>query len=117
MSPVFQSGAFIQQCFAIHPLCLHLTKLAPERIIISCSSCNLTHRLTVRSCAARPGGSTVDPSDGKAPLAILKGCVEAHGPAIGVGTMDVAQNAVGLRCSECRRAFLLDVALFETHQR
>ncbi|MBI4400154.1 MAG: hypothetical protein HY581_00800 [Nitrospirae bacterium] len=124
MSPTFKSGAFIQQCFAVHPLCLSLKKLElPERIVLSCSSCNLLHRLTVR--AMTTGAAALLQSAGE--VRVTKGertavdhlaeCAATHQSALGVRAMDVARDSVGLRCAECRRMYDLDVSAFETHQR
>ena len=116
--PVFKSGAFIQQCFSVHPLCLSIKKLIfPEQILVSCSSCNMTHRLTVRSCTAMTRATESSEEHRANSVEPLSSCVEAHPMALGVSTMDVLRDAVGLRCRECRRIFELDISLFETHQR
>ncbi|MER3423351.1 MAG: hypothetical protein C4293_09120 [Nitrospiraceae bacterium] len=121
MAPIFKSGAFIQQCFAVHPRCLGIKKHAlPEQIILSCSSCNLAHRLTVRSfttqaSAGRP--SIADLGSERTAADHLAECVDNHREAIGIYAMDVLQESVGFRCAECRRTFDLDIAQFETHQR
>jgi hypothetical protein len=31
--------------------------------------------------------------------------------------MDVVAETAGIRCAECRRSFILQVSVFETHQR
>jgi hypothetical protein len=122
MSPVFKSGAFIQQCFSVHPLCLNIKKvMLPERVVLSCSSCNLAHRLTVRSFTVLLSEAST-PSlskEGEAIPAVthLAACAAQHPQALTVCAMDVLQDAVGFRCRECRRAFGLDIAVFETHQR
>jgi hypothetical protein len=113
MSPVFRSGAFIQQCFSVHPLCLAIKKLAlPEQMLISCSSCKLTHRLTLR----RSEPSSRAPAEAKNGE-WLSGCMEEHPTALGIGTLDVLQDAIGFRCLECRKSVAFEVTLFETHQR
>ncbi len=119
--PVYKSGAFIQQCFSVHPLCLNIKRLAlPEQVILSCTSCNLSHRLTVRSCTVYEPSlpkSGSEKNSGRSPVECLTPCVDGHRAAIGVSTMDVLQEFVGFRCHDCRRTFELDVSLFETHQR
>ena len=122
MSPIFRSGAFIQQCFSVHPLCLSIKRLAlPEQIIITCSSCNLAHRLTVRSSAirspARQRAVAQRTGGDLAGVDHLTPCVESHRPAVAICSVDVLQDAIGFRCAECRKRFEFDVAVFETHQR
>jgi hypothetical protein len=54
MGQVFKSGAFIQQCFAVHPLCLNLKSLhLPSGLVLRCTSCNMLHRLTLRALVLR----------------------------------------------------------------
>jgi len=121
MAQTFQSGAFIQQCFASHRLCLTLKKLAlPEKILLACTSCNMLHRLTVRALtthvpAARAASEEAPGGDEAADR--LRHCLAAHQVALGVREVDVLRDSVGLRCAECRRSYDLDVAAFETHQR
>jgi hypothetical protein len=132
MSPVFKSGAFAQQCFSSHPLCLSLKRLdPPERVIIACSSCNLIHRLRVRSFtvhqpALRPLPPEIEDTPGDLPQVrleerpatdLLLECSAAHQAALGIWAMDVLQDSVGLRCTDCHRSYDLDVSEFETFQR
>lgn len=121
MSPTYKSGAFIQQCFASHRLCLSVKKIdAAERILLSCSACNLLHRLTLRSLTSHIAAADLsieaETAEVTAPQRFAQ-CFAAHGTALAVREMDVLQEAVRLRCAECRRAYDLDVAVFETHQR
>lgn len=105
MAPVFKSGAFIQQCFASHRLCLILKQLSgPDTVLLTCSSCNLQHRLTLRGVS----GSRLEN---------LAQCAAVHSTALGVREMDVLQEFVRIRCGECRLVYDLEVAEFETHQR
>lgn len=127
MSPIFQSGAFIQQCFASHRLCLNLTKLAlPEKVLLTCTACQLRHRLTLRSMTAHlpaslhPGSSAsvteeapVEPGAAEH----LAACAAAHQTALGVGEVDVVQSFVRFRCAECRKTYDVVVSVFETHRR
>lgn len=123
MSPVFKSGAFVQQCFSVHPRCLVLKKLAlPEKLILACTSCNLQHcltlrTLTTRSPVARPPHEGTPPVETeRTPEAWFAGCAASHQPGLGVREMDVLRDFVGLRCAECRRLYDLDVLRFETQQ-
>jgi len=123
MSKVFRSGAFVQQCFAVHPLCLSLKRTSAEQILLACSSCNMTHRLTLRSITspvhlaaveAQPPPAPAD--EGRAAERLLH-CATAHPAAVRVRALDVLEDAAGLRCAECRRLYDLDIASFETHQK
>lgn len=119
MSPIFKSGAFVQQCFSVHPLCLTVKRLAPpEHLLLSCTSCQLAHRLTLRSLQSRLPGQNEPAAEVGAPaLDRLAGCIEAHRAALGLSALDVVRDAAEIRCAECRKLFVLDVGLFETHQR
>jgi len=120
MSPLYKSGAFAQQCFASHPLCLAIKKLdAPAKVLLHCSACRLLHRLTVRSLTSRPAAMAQTEGEPEAPGGVgsLERCVNTHPTALAIREMDMIRDWVGLRCAECRRVFDLDVALFETRQR
>lgn len=119
MSPLYTSGAFLQQCFSVHPLCLSIKKLvAAEHLLLACSSCQLSHRLTVQSLSTHLPGQD-QPVDDRGDRAFdhLKSCIEAHRTALAMNRIDVVRDAAGVRCSECRRVFDLEVSKFETHQR
>lgn len=121
MSPTYKSGAFVQQCFASHRLCLSVKKIdGALRIILACSACNLLHRLTLRAMTSHVAAADLsvdaETAEVTAPERFAQ-CFAAHGTALAVREMDVLQEAVRLRCAECRRAYDLDVAVFETHQR
>jgi len=122
MGQVYKSGAFIQQCFAVHPLCLNLKSLhLPGSLIIRCTSCNMLHRLTLREVVLRV--SPVHAIEGAAarddrPASThLEGCAASHPAAIGVRAMDVVRETAGLRCGECRKMYDLELVSIETHQR
>jgi len=50
-------------------------------------------------------------------LVALKTCLGAHTPALSVREMDVFQDALWIRCAECRAQYDLTVSQFETHQK
>lgn len=122
MAQVYKSGAFIQQCFAVHPLCLNLKSLhLPDGLVLRCTSCNMLHRLTLRALALRVSAVQEVEDEaarsGRRAEAYLAECAAAHPAAIGVRAMDVVRETAGLRCGECRKLYDLDIASFETHQR
>jgi hypothetical protein len=123
MAQVFKSGAFIQQCFAVHPLCLNLKSLhLPDNLVLRCTSCNMLHRLTLRAVVLRVSAVHAVEEAAEAreerPAAVhLEECAAAHSAAIAVRAMDVVRETAGLRCGECRKLYELDVTTFETHQR
>jgi len=122
MSEIIRSGAFLQQCWSVHPLCLTVKRVEAERIVVlTCSSCRMVHRVTTGTITRyiSTGDSSsrapeLVPPDG---LVALKACVGAHGSALSVREMDVFQDAVWVRCAECRAQFDLVVSQFETHQK
>lgn len=122
MAKVFRSGAFVQQCFAIHPLCLSFETLRlPDELVLRCTSCDLLHRLTLRTLTLRVSPVPVVGREAtgreRGAEARLAECAASHPTAIGVRTVDVVREIAGLRCGECRHLYDLDVASFETHQR
>ena len=122
MADVIRSGAFLQQCWSVHPLCLTVKRVEPDRIVVlTCSSCRMVHRVTAdavtrKASAVAPSSPESGPAqpDG---LVALKSCLGTHAPALSVREMDVFQDAVWLRCAECRAQFDLAVSQFETHQK
>jgi len=123
MGQVFKSGAFIQQCFAVHPLCLNLKSLhLPGGVIIRCTSCNMLHRLALRAIVLRVSAvhaveDTAPADTGRPAAAHLEDCVAAHPGALSVRALDVVREEAGLRCGECRKMYDLEVVSIETHQR
>ena len=122
MSEIIRSGAFLQQCWSVHPLCLTIKRVEPERIVVlTCSSCRMVHRVTTDvitrlASTADTFSSVPEPAqlDG---LVALKMCLDAHATALSLREMDVFQDAVWVRCAECRAQFDLTVSQFETHQK
>jgi len=122
MAEIIRSGAFLQQCWSVHPLCLMVKRIEPERIVVlTCSSCRMVHRVTTGAITTHV--STGNPSlparviaqpEG---LVALQSCLSTHAPALSVREMDVFQDAVWIRCAECRSQFDLTVSQFETHQK
>jgi len=122
MAEIIRSGAFLQQCWAVHPLCLTVKRVEPERIVVlTCSSCRMVHRVTTNAVTRQVSTvtSSVPKPDPAQPdgLAALKTCMGTHAPALSVREMDVFQDAVWVRCAECRAQYDLTVSQFETHQK
>ncbi len=122
MAEIIRSGAFLQQCWSVHPLCLTVKRVESERIVVlTCSSCRMVHRVSTgaitRQVATGDSSSPkLDPAqqDG---LVALKTCLSTHAPALSVREMDVFQDALWLRCAECRAQYDLTVSQFETRQK
>jgi hypothetical protein len=122
MAEIIRSGAFLQQCWSVHPLCLTVKRVEPERIVVlTCSSCRMVHRVTTGTITKyiSTGNSSLRvpvlvPPDG---LVALKTCLGVHASALSVREMDVFQDAVWVRCAECRAQFDMTVSQFETHQK
>lgn len=91
-------------------------------LVLSCSSCKSTHHLTLGNVVSRissvhgtdGGGQTLT---GVSDAELLKACATTHQSAVTLRDMDVFQDLVLLRCSDCRRQYELTVAAFETHQK
>ena len=122
MAEIIRSGAFLQQCWSVHPLCLTVKRVEPDRIVVlTCSSCRMVHRVTAdavtRKASAVESSSLESGPAQPDGLVALKTCLSTHAPALSVREMDVFQDAVWLRCAECRAQFDLAVSQFETHQK
>ena len=121
MAEIIRSGAFLQQCWSVHPLCLAVKRVEADRIVVlTCSSCRMVHRVTAGAITRRASPVDSSPGSGLARaegLSALKNCLGAHALALSVREMDVFQDALWIRCAECRAQFDLSVSQFETHQK
>jgi hypothetical protein len=120
MAQIIRSGAFLQQCWSVHPLCVTVKRMTEERtVVLSCSSCKSAHYLTIAtvtskaSSAQHMAGEDVlrgEPSGEE----FLKTCVATHQASLTLREMDVFLDLVRLRCADCRRLYELTVESFET---
>jgi hypothetical protein len=123
MTQIIRSGAFLQQCWSVHPLCVTVKRITNDRtLVLVCSSCRFAHHLAL-GCVV-PKASQVEETAGASPgtpvsegEALLGRCVGSHQAAITLREMDVFRDSVLLRCAECRRHYEVTVSAFETHQR
>ncbi|MET0514130.1 MAG: hypothetical protein ABW047_02195 [Nitrospiraceae bacterium] len=123
MTQVFHSGAFIQQCVAVHPLCISLKRFEEQnKLVFTCSSCRMAHHIIVDSIVARTS-IAMDSPDLPAPpsletdAGVLTTCINEHTGAVTIRGLDVIQDRLGLRCATCRRVFDLHAVTFETRQK
>lgn len=123
MGQRLQSGAFVQQCFAVHPLCLSLKRIDAEgRLLVACTSCRMMHHMVIEHVVARVaavplGGEVISVKAIPTAKELLGTCIQAHPEAVTIRELDVIRDNVGLRCGECRRMFDLQVSVFESHQK
>ncbi|HSF66530.1 MAG TPA: hypothetical protein VLA67_03770 [Nitrospiraceae bacterium] len=122
MAEIIRSGAFLQQCWSVHPLCLTVKRVERECIVVlTCSSCRMVHRVITDTITRHlPTGDSSLPAPGLAQsdgLEAFQRCLGTHAPALSVREMDVFQDAVWVRCAECRAQYDLTVSQFETHQK
>ncbi len=111
---VFKSGAFLQQCFSVHPLTLNLKLVTPPDLVgIVCTQCRMKHRLTIRRVALQKLEEAEVPAEGVQPLQL---CSQTHPEDVRISMVDVVNNSVEFRCRPCRRIYILDVEVIETHQ-
>lgn len=123
MAQVIRSGAFLQQCWSVHPLCVTVKRMREEHaVVLSCSSCKSAHYLTVAAVTSK--ASPVQKVAGEGALQnepsgeeCLKACVSAHHASLSLREMDVFQDLVRLRCADCRRQYELIVSAFETRHK
>lgn len=124
MAQVFRSGAFLQQCWSVHPLCVAVKRLADNRtLVLSCSSCRFVHQLELASIVVRASAvpaesaEAAEPTDSRKGQVQLAGCLNAHATALSLREMDVFEDLALIRCADCRRHYALHVASFETRQK
>lgn len=111
---IYKSGAFLQQCFSVHPLSLTLKLVAtPDVIGVVCTNCRMRHRLTLHQMAAP---STEKTEKWENDVLLLQTCFHGHPEDIRISLVHVEGHTVEFRCWPCRRTYAVDVALFETHQ-
>ena len=123
MAQIIRSGAFLQQCWSVHPLCVTVKRMTDEHaVVLSCSSCKSAHYLTVAtvtsqaSSAQQRAGGDVCP-DEPSGEECLKVCVSTHQAVLTLREMDVFQDLVRLRCADCRRQYELTISAFETRHK
>ncbi len=114
MAHVFQSGAFLQQCFSVHPLSLSFKRFTtPDTIGIFCIHCKSRHRLTVGTITRVLGDSELCEEGAGTKL---EACANHHQEALHVTEVSVDRDIVQFRCRECRAGFQTTISLFETYQ-
>lgn len=125
MGQVFRSGAFLQQCWSVHPLCVGVRRMTAEnQLALACTSCRFAHYVTVGSIVLGSSGASKEPAQGadrsetsSDSRTRLSHCLETHAAALSLREMDVFEERVVIRCAECRRQYALAVTAFETHQK
>jgi hypothetical protein len=125
MAQVYRSGAFLQQCWSVHPLCVTVKRMTDDRtLILSCTSCRSVHHLALASVVAKTSVALSRPDEEgeslprvEGGLVQLAGCLDVHASALSLREMDVFEDQALVRCAECRRHYALTVSAFETHQK
>jgi hypothetical protein len=125
MAQVVRSGAFLQQCWSVHPLCVTVKRIADDRtVVLLCSSCRSAHHLQCASVVTRQSAAQSEGEESAAVvedeaggLAQLANCIAAHRPALSLREMDVFEDRVLIRCADCRCHYALAVLQFEMRQK
>lgn len=123
MAQIVRSGAFLQQCWSVHPLCVLVKRIGENRrLVLSCSSCKSAHYLSIGMVVPHDSASQQEAVGREGDRAasgdlLLDACVAAHRTSISLREMDVFQDLVRLRCADCRRHYTLHVSAFETHHK
>jgi len=125
MGQVFHSGAFLQQCWSVHPLCLSVRRItADNQLALACTSCRFAHYVTIGSIVLGPATASEEsirsmnaPGALPGPQALLVNCIDAHPAALSLRQMDVFEDLAVIRCAECRRHYTVATTAFETHQK
>lgn len=120
MTQIIRSGAFLQQCWSVHPLCLAVKRMGEDRaMVLTCSSCRSAHYLTIDLVVPKdPVGQGIGAiGEDVSAETLLSACIATHRASLTLREMDVFQDIVVLRCAECRRHYGLHVSVFETHHK
>jgi len=113
--PTFKSGAFVQQCYSSHPLCLKFKTLnPPDRLVVICTSCDMRHRLIIGTLTTRAADESNKDNEA---TSHMSQCATDHPAELRVSAVDVLADAVRLRCGECQRTYNIAVAAFETYRK
>lgn len=111
---VFKSGAFLQQCFSVHPLTLNLKLVTPPDLVgVVCANCRMKHRLTIQQVVPQEMEGTTIGEEG---MLSFQYCSKIHPEDVRISLVDVVKNSVEFRCRPCRRTYQLEVSMIETHQ-
>ncbi len=112
--PVYTSGAFLQQCFSVHPLSLSLKLVrVPTVLGVVCTNCRMKHRLTVEETV--PSGVVLSAEEHNEIESLQVSC-HSHFDDVRITMVDVVKDFVEFRCRPCRRAYAFHITQFETHQ-
>lgn len=123
MTNIVRSGAFLQQCWSVHPLCLAVKRMGEDRaMVLTCSSCRSAHYLTIDLVVPKDptgqGTATAGAAgENMSAETLLSACIMTHRASLTLREMDVFQDVVVLRCADCRRHYALHVSAFETHHK
>ena len=113
---VYKSGAFLQQCFSVHPLTLNLKLVTPPDLVgIFCTNCRMKHRVMVRKVVIQETERT-NVAIGENGILDFQHCSQVHPEDVRISQVDVVKNSLEFRCRPCRRIYLLDVGVIESHQ-
>lgn len=119
---IIRSGAFLQQCWSVHPLCVTVKRMVGDRtVVLTCSSCKSAHHLTLgmvvpKNPAAQGATERGHANKEVSGESLLSACIMSHPPSVTLREMDVLRDLVLLRCANCRRHYELTVSSFEMHQ-
>lgn len=114
MANIYRSGAFLQQCFSVHPLSLSFKMLTlPDKIGIFCVHCKSRHRLTIGTISRIIGDSELF-EEGAA--SVLEACATTHQEALHVTEVSVDRDIAQFRCRECKAGFQVTISCYETYQ-
>lgn len=87
--------------------------IQPDKLGILCAQCRLRHRLTGKAFHVPDGpGVSLTETIPKS----LTHCVAHHPEDMRIAEVDIDNGIVHLLCRTCPRRFIVEVALFETHQ-
>jgi hypothetical protein len=125
MGEVYRSGAFLQQCWSVHPLCVSVRRITSEnQLALACTACRFAHYVRLGSVihgqagvAEETGNCEVSSDPQRDSQARLASCLQTHAAALSLRQMDVFADLVVIRCAECRRHYAWAVTGFETHQK
>ena len=125
MAEVYRSGAFLQQCWSVHPLCVAVRRITTDnQLALACTSCRFAHYVRLGSLIRDHSGGSVKTAAPEESLkaqsdvqARLSSCLETHAAALSLREMDVFAELLVIRCAECRRHYAWAVTGFETHQK
>jgi hypothetical protein len=105
MGSTFKSGAFLKQCFEVHPNDVQCERFEPSStLVFFCRQCDISSRATLPEGAGNDEGIK----------RFLERCASSHPQALRLQAMAIETDELRLFCNTCRASHRLAPLSFES---